>query len=394
MIKKKFIFFLITAGLFLSSFIPISFATQCGDEVPKNSSDLEQYQKDCEQKISDLKGQQKTLSSTIAYLNNKISLTQVQISKSQIELKNLEADIATLSGKINTLNISLDHLSSLLVKRIAATYKINSVNPLTLLFSSEGFSDFLNRLKYLRLTQRHDRRIIYATEQARANYDAQKSLKEQKQKEMEELNQRLIVQKSQLARQQVEKKQLLAETKNNEKNYQELLAKAVAELTAIQGIIAGRGQETKVRDINEGEKIASILTSGPNLYACSTGPHLHFEVAKDGSHQNPFSLLSSKSLNWENSDPPQNGSGSWNWPLNDPIRITQGYGQTSYSSIYAGGIHTGVDMVNDTNTDVKAVKRGTLYRGSISCRGGMLQYVRVDNTDDEFDTYYLHVNYF
>ena len=43
---------------------------------------------------------------------------------------------------------------------------------------------------------------------------------------------------------------------------------------------------------------------------------------------------------------------------------------------------------------VKAVKKGTLYRGGISCRGGTLQYVRVDHADDEYDTYYLHVNYF
>ena len=51
-------------------------------------------------------------------------------------------------------------------------------------------------------------------------------------------------------------------------------------------------------------------------------------------------------------------------------------------------------MVNRDNYTVKAVKKGTLYRGGISCRGGTLQYVRVDHADDEYDTYYLHVNYF
>lgn len=98
-------------------------------------------------------------------------------------------------------------------------------------------------------------------------------------------------------------------------------------------------------------------------------------------------------MSWDNPDPQPQFSGSWRWPLEDPIRVTQGYGATFYSSIYAGGMHTGVDMVNDSNYEVKAVRKGTLYRGGIGCRGGTLQYVHVDDADDEYDTYYLHVNY-
>ncbi|MGB6881718.1 MAG: hypothetical protein WBD86_00200, partial [Microgenomates group bacterium] len=134
-------------------------------------------------------------------------------------------------------------------------------------------------------------------------------------------------------------------------------------------------------------------TYGPNLYACSTGPHLHFEVVQNQVAQNPFNFLSSKSLIWDNVDSPQNGIGSWIWPLNDPIRITQGFGQTSYSSRYAGGMHTGVDMTNNDSSEIKAVKKGTLYRGGIGCMGGTLQYVRVDHADDDYNTYYLHVSY-
>lgn len=136
-----------------------------------------------------------------------------------------------------------------------------------------------------------------------------------------------------------------------------------------------------------------MLTSGPNLFACSSGAHLHFEVVKDNVHQNPFGFLSSKSLDWSNSDPAQNGGGDWGWPLHDTISINQGYGNTSYSSRYANNVHTGIDMVNKGNYDIKAVKKGTLFRGGISCGGGTLQYVRIDHAEDEYDTYYLHVNY-
>jgi murein DD-endopeptidase MepM/ murein hydrolase activator NlpD len=142
--------------------------------------------------------------------------------------------------------------------------------------------------------------------------------------------------------------------------------------------------------VNEGDKIASII-SGES--PCSTGTHLHFEVVKGSARQNPFDQLRPIGLLWDNSDSEQNGRGSWRWPINDTIRVTQGYGQTSYSSRYAGNFHTGVDMVNKDNLAVMAVKSGELYQGGMKCGSGTLRYVRVKQSDG-FDTFYLHVNYF
>lgn len=377
---------------FLVSLVAVSlpFSAQASE-----LDDKQQEIEELEQKIADLQGQQKTLSSTIAFLDTKISLTQAQISKTQVELKGIEADIATLSGKINTLNVSLDRLTELLVNRITTTYKRNLINPITLLFSSGGFSDFLTKLEYLRLVQRHDRRIIFATEQARANYDAQKDLKEAKQAEVEALNARLIAEKASLARQQAEKQQLLQQTKNDEATYQNLLAKAVAELAAIQGIIAGKGTETEVGPVTEGNKIASYI---PSSSTCSSGPHLHFEVTKDDSRQDPSGLLGGANLSYayDTSQIPEtiNPGGSWIWPVNDPIRITQIYGHTYWTQYLHYDFHTGIDMQNSNgDTMVKAVKPGKLFRGSIACGGGTLRYVRVEHDQDNVDSYYLHVNY-
>jgi murein DD-endopeptidase MepM/ murein hydrolase activator NlpD len=58
---------------------------------------------------------------------------------------------------------------------------------------------------------------------------------------------------------------------------------------------------------------------------------------------------------------------------------------------YGGQPHTGIDMINN-NLNIKSVANGTLYRGSIGCRGGTLRYVHVKH-DDGMNTYYLHVNY-
>ena len=214
----------------------------------------------------------------------------------------------------------------------------------------------------------------------------------EKQQEIEKLKNKLEGQKKTLAAQQKEKQDLLAQTNEDEKKFQALLAKARAELQAIESIIAGKGTETEVKDVSIGDKIASIISGAS---ACSTGTHLHFEVVQDASHQSPANFLKNYEVIWDNQPDGQfNLTGSWDWPLNDKIRITQGYGHTAYSSRYAGDKHTGIDMSSTSNLDVKAVRKGKLYRGSISCGGGTLKYVHVKHSDDSLDTFYLHVNYF
>ena len=67
---------------------------------------------------------------------------------------------------------------------------------------------------------------------------------------------------------------------------------------------------------------------------------------RDKVNQNPANYVESISIFWDNSPDPVFGfGGSWTWPLNDPVRITQGYGHTAYSSRYANHTHTGIDMV-------------------------------------------------
>lgn len=361
------------------------------EELNDKKKVIEELQK----KLIEVDGQKQTLSKTINYLSTRITLTEKQVEQTEDEIETLETEIGVLSGKIDKLNVSLDSLTEILLNRINASYKSSFQDPIYLLLATDGFSNFFRRYKYLKVSQAHDREVMFALENARTTFDTQRQVKQEKQDQVIELQQKLESQQVALQRQQAEKTKALEVTKNDEKNYQSQLQKALSELEAIQSIIAGRGKETEAGNVEEGATIASVI---PSSSACSNGAHLHFEVAQKGVHLNPASYLSGKSVTWDNSPDGTFGfGGSWRWPLEGGVRITQGYGMTFYAATlryYGGAPHTGIDMMStEGSLGVKAVRKGKLYRGAIACGGGSLRYVKVDHADDDYDTYYLHVNY-
>lgn len=389
-------------------FIPqIAFAKITVEECIKDLQTGKQHLEECieilEQRVGEIQQQITTLKSELEKFDASIAITIAQIYQTVNEIEEIEKEITALSTKIGRLDISLDQLSEILVRRIAETYKKGKIDALALLFSSSNFSEFIGRYKYLRVIQIHDRKLMVQMETVRTNYADQRTVKEEKQAELEAAKNKLEAQKALLAQQKADKERLLAATRNDEKIYQQLISRARAELIAIKGILAGQGKEIEVGSVSEGQKIATLIEGK----SCnSSGTHLHFMVSQNSDTYNPFSYLNgsvsytncSGSGYWPNCNndgDPFNPSGSWNWPLNSPIIFTQGYGytwavqHTWVSIIYQ--FHNGIDIVSDS-LEVKAVRAGKLYQG-IYEGGCNLKYVRVDHNDSDFDTLYLHVIY-
>ena len=346
-----------------------------------------------ENKIRENQGQQKTLASTIVYLDNKMKLTLSQIEKSETDIKTLEEEVNVLTVKINNLDTNLSDVSRLLIARVGEAYKRDAFNPTLQLLTAGGLTDFLERAKYLKAAQQNDQRLLLEMQQSRDLSQQQKELKEIKQLELEKLQKQLSIQNKSLLQQKAVKSNLLEQTKNDEQRYQQLLATAKAEYQAIQDIIAHKGKETVVGQVNAGDKIASIIQGA----SCnSSGTHVHFIVSENGAAKNPFDYLTG-SIDWlDNSGGDQfNPHGNWPWPINPRIKFNQGYGITSFVQTYHWyPFHNGIDINSESASTVKAVKSGTLYKGSyIGWNGCTLPYVRVDHDENNLETLYLHVVY-
>lgn len=370
---------LLATGLFKvgSHFVAVE-ATQ----LEELNEQIKQYEAD----ISRLKSQANTLSNQIAQFDAQIRLTTLKIQETQEK-------ILLLGGRINQLEISLEALTEAFATRAMETYKMTRLgDSLIMLITASDLSEVVSRYHYLQRIQEADRDLLVRLQEAQDVYQEEKVDQEDLQAQLEEQGRVLGAQKT-------AKADLLAITRNDEKKYQALLAQARAEYEAIQAIIAGKGEETEVGRVSEGQRIASVIQGA----SCnSSGSHLHFIVSQNGNTHNPFSYL--RAIDYENCSGPGecgaadvfNPSGNWGWPISPKIKFSQGYGSTwAIQNTWVGRIysfHNGIDINSLSSSEVKAVKSGTLYRGGYGV-GCQLRYVRVDHDDSDLDTFYLHINY-
>ncbi|QQG43547.1 MAG: hypothetical protein HYW45_00820 [Candidatus Daviesbacteria bacterium] len=400
--KNKFTTFLVTLFLLtLSLSLVINIYAESSDDLSKQlqekSVQIQQY----EGQLRQAQSQEKTLKSQLNIIDSQAKITQLKIEETNLKIEQLGRQINDLSGRIDRISSSVDTLSQILLDRIIKTYKYGNISTIDLLFSSAGFSDLLERLKYIQVVQANDKKVLYQLQATKAAYYDQKQDKETRQAQAEQLKKDLDVYQQQLTSQKAVKNQLLKATQNDEQKYQTLLAQARAEFLAIQGIVAGKGIETEVGPVSQGQKIATII-NGPSCN--SGGAHLHFTVVKDNLALNPFNYL--RSIDNQNCSGSSCGSGdgdpfspvgSWDWPISGPIQLNQGYGSTwAVRNTWVGRIynfHNGLDIIGPS-LEVRAVKAGILLRGTYTGEEGCsLPYVRVRHSEDGLDTLYLHVYY-
>ncbi|MBI5620983.1 peptidoglycan DD-metalloendopeptidase family protein [Candidatus Gottesmanbacteria bacterium] len=368
--------------LFLMIFLPQISVRAADGDVNKTIEELTR-------KISELQREENTLSKQISLLDSQISLTTLRVNTIRSAITKLTAEIDELAGEIVRLEDLLTRRTELVLRRIPESYKRKNTSQFGMLFLSNSFSDFIARVKYLTTVQEKDAALLFQLKATQNNFAERKNLREDKKLEQEKLKKQLEQESVSLARQKREKQVLLDQTKNSETVYQKLLAQALAEKQAIDRALI---DSIKIGPVKKGDPIAIVGNTG--YPGCSTGAHLHFEVRKGSTWVDPGGFLSSKRVkDDQNGGETTIGSGSWDWPLEDTIRITQYFGKTPYSwrYQYSGGIHTGFDMVSTGGNIIRAPRDGDLYSSSQACGSGSIIKIKYIEHGDGILSFYLHV---
>lgn len=192
-------------------------------------------------KLDEVRKEKNSLSTEIRFLDNKILLNEKEIEKTELEIRITVSEIEDLAERISGLKTTLTQLSENLISRVQTQYKQKASDPISRMFATTGIADFLKEDKYREKVRVHTQDLLITTEEKRQNYNEEKTVKEEKQKELEALERRLASQRGELDQQKAAKRKLLDQTNNSEQNYQRLLAEAQAELSSLSRFTSGRG---------------------------------------------------------------------------------------------------------------------------------------------------------
>lgn len=294
---KTFIFILLLLGVVSST--PVRGAS-CEDTCDGKEGDdklqcLEDVKTACQAKLEETSVKKQTLQSALNYVNSKMSVTQSQINKTIYEIEKLEGEIKNLESNISNLDINLDQTTKLLSEKIKQSYKNSRINKAYLFVESNGLSEFLSRVKYLKIAQNHDRNSILDLERKRTAYDQQKNTKEQAQAQVLGLQDDLLKQKKSLDSQQKEKNNLLVVTKHEESRYQQLLNEAIAQQRAFSRFVTNQGgasilsNQTKCDAwgcyYNQRDGLWGTMGMGGSQYSVASYGCLISSVSMMASHQ-------------------------------------------------------------------------------------------------------------
>ena len=204
-----------------------------------------------QQKVDRLKSKEGVLSTDIAQATSRIvtlqrrqDVLQADLDREQAELQRIQEDLRRTRARLARLRARLALSRTVLARRLVQIYQAQPPDIVTVLLSSKGFADLLERSEFMHRINDQDKRIVTAVRDARdvtrRAADHLAGLEERQQR----LTQQVLVQRNQvagvklrLAGARAQKARVLRSVRGERQEAQEDLAALQREQSRIQGVL-------------------------------------------------------------------------------------------------------------------------------------------------------------
>jgi tetrahydromethanopterin S-methyltransferase subunit G len=220
---KVFLIALTCFGLFIS-FGNLSFAqtidrAQLEKELKELEAEMDLHKKN----IQDRQKDGKSLQRDISILDSKIKKTEIEIKLRSKNIKNIAYSIQDKNSKIESLNEKLDR-ERVIIKDVLKTIESKSADNFILNFLADGsLSKSVDNLYYANNLKASMVTSLDNSKNLKNNLEDIKQDLENTKSEEESLKSEQLIQKNEIEDNKLEKKEVLKETKGQEKLYQDLL---------------------------------------------------------------------------------------------------------------------------------------------------------------------------
>lgn len=306
-----------TFAVLLSVLIPYLILAQSADEIRSQISShqqqLDQLNKEIavyEKELQTVGAKKQTLQTAVNSIDLSVKKTQTQIKVIQNQIATTELEIKELGGHIEDKEKSISMDSSAIAESIRSLNENDEASMAEMIFGNQTLSDIWDDTEASRSFQENLKGHVDSLNEAKVVLTVNKNEEEKKRSQLLSQRTELKSKEQSLAVQKKEQQNLLTQTKNQESNYQAIIAQKQAAKASFESAL------------NELESKLQYTLDPSKL--------------------------------------PSSGKGVLRWPL-DNVRITQQFGRTADSGrLYASGTHNGVDFAASIGTPVRAALTGTI----------------------------------
>lgn len=176
-----------------------------------------------QRELSSQKGQSTSLSRDIAILTTQIKKSKLDIQAKNLIIKKLGGEIIEKSKKINTLNGRIDSIKESLAQLIRKDREMDSKSILALILSKESIAEAYGDIDAFSSIKKSIKISVDEINGVKTQTEEEKTLLEQKKDKETDTKVQLENVKKQVETNEKDKQQLLAISKDKEKEYQKLL---------------------------------------------------------------------------------------------------------------------------------------------------------------------------